>query len=88
MAPGGDGNFKVIWRPEGAIDLRGQMVDAAPGGRNRPQRSNGRCGARRAQSTSEVEWSMRRPEGAIDLRGGMVDAAPGGAQSTSEVESF
>ena len=38
MAPGGDGNFKVIWRPEGAIDLRGQMVDAAPGGRNRPQR--------------------------------------------------
>ena len=43
-------------RPEGAIDLRGEMVDAAPGGCNRPQRWNGRCGARR---------------GAIDLRGGI-----------------
>ena len=65
-------------RPEGAVELRGGMVDGAPGGRSRAQRSNGRWGAGRVQSTSEVKWSMWRPEEAIELRGGMVDGAPGG----------
>ena len=63
---------EVKWsmgRPEGAVELRGGMVDGAPGGRSRAQRSNGRWGARRGRSTSEVEWSMGRPEGVIDLRG-------------------